>query len=1288
MSNGGGPPSSDGIDSFLKAIAADQSPASERVWDSGHLIHGGGDGRFRVVRRLGEGGMGVVYEAIDRTSGERVALKTIRRSSAEAMRRFKREFRLAQDLHHPNLVQLGELFAEGQQLFFTMELIDGQDFLEWVRPMDGSGHATVLSPSRASTETDPAHVSRRATTLVHHGQLDERRLRDAFLQLSEGLVALHAANRVHRDLKPSNVRVDADGRVVILDFGLVVERDSALQSTDHHVVGTPEYMSPEQAAAKPAGPASDWYAAGVMLFEALTGRVPFHGVALTVLLEKQRTEPPSPQSIVPNLPDDLCDLCERLLRFEPTARPSGRDVIGMLGGQRPRVREATSSAPSQPAPPILGRDAEMTFLSKAASDARSAPVTVLVDGESGVGKSSLVRRFCEHVTSSDPRAVVLAGRCYERDSTPYKAFDGVIDSLTRWMARLPRDEAALLMPRRATALSRIFPTLRRVPALAMLPISPHEATLEPQELRRIAFLALRELLGAAADRGPLFLVIDDLQWGDADSLSLLAEVLRPPEAPAVLLLATTRVTVDAAAVPEPVKLASELPGDVRRLHVDRLAHDVARELTQVLLDAAGAPVTQRTVEAIATDAGGHPLFIAELVRHAATARQGEASPAPLLDDVLWQRVQQLDDGARAVVQLAAVAGTPLPHEVLAEASGLSRAEFARQLSALRVANLVRTSGGRGSDHIEPYHDRVRETVLGRMGASDRSAAHRTLAIALEAAPATDPQQLASHWLASGDSARASKYAADAARKAADALAFDRAADLFELALRTCDPDDQTRGSLLADQADALANVGRSALAARSYAAAAGLSNAADALELRRRSAEQLLRSGHIDEGLAAIAAVLQSVGLRLPKARPWALVQLVFWRFLLRVRGEGVTLRDASLRAPRALIRIDTCWSVGAGLACVDTIMGACFHARALYESLREGDQFRVARSLAAEAAYLATYGPTTAKRFDALQKRATELAGDPPPAYLRAWLTVNPGFSRFFRGYFADGLKAFDRSAEIVRECPGSAWELAQVQFLALEALGYMGEISEVSHRIDEYLKEAAQRGDMYSRVLFRVTSGAKFSLLALDKPDQLRRAVRESLHEWSRAGFHLVHLHCAHARCDADLYTGHRKRAWTRIEATWPAMRRSLLLFVPAIRIPALDARARCALAMAQGARKRGPLLRKVSRWARAIASHGICWAAGLAGVLKAGVASLRGDRRRAVAELRAAIGSLEESGMALHVAVARRRLGALLGGEEGAALVSASREWMASRGIVHPDKLADVYAPGAYEDAVDRG
>lgn len=202
-----------------------------------------GTERFAVVRPLGEGGMGVVYEVRDRDRELYLALKCLRDLGASEALRFKAEFRALRDVRHPNLVRLDELFEEDGQYFFTMELVDGVDFLAHVRGTADASRTGSTSGSASSREAMETVVGRKApTTTVEAAPpepeaspatptYDEARLRSALVQLALGLDALHRAGLVHRDVKPSNLLVDRTGRLVILDFGVVAELSEGNESS-------------------------------------------------------------------------------------------------------------------------------------------------------------------------------------------------------------------------------------------------------------------------------------------------------------------------------------------------------------------------------------------------------------------------------------------------------------------------------------------------------------------------------------------------------------------------------------------------------------------------------------------------------------------------------------------------------------------------------------------------------------------------------------------------------------------------------------------------------------------------------------------------------------------------------------------------------------------------------------------------------------------------------------------------------------------------------------------------
>jgi serine/threonine protein kinase len=523
-------------------------------------------GRFEIRRRLGEGGMGVVYEALDQKRNLPVALKTVTRLDASGLYRLKAEFRALAGVVHPNLVRLHDLVADADGCFFTMDLVPGRPFLDHVR----EDSSAALARTQAAG-VDPA-LDKTESAIPVGGRFLEEPLRDALRQLAAGVAAIHAEKKLHRDLKPSNVLVTPEGRLVILDFGLVsTQAERPIGETAEEVIaGTPAYMAPEQVDGG-AVPASDWYAVGVMLYEALTGELPFTGSMRQILAAKLTKDPPSPAQRCSGVPQDLDALCRSLLAPDAAHRSSGDAILRVLGhGSGPLL----SSSPADTSL-FLGRSQEMRRLEDALpSSGSSAPALVLVCGPSGVGKTVLVQRFLSESWASGAltlagRCYELAGRCYERELIPFKALDGIVDALGRHLRTLPAGAAGELIPRDVHALARLFPTLRRVDAIANTGARGAD-DVDQHTVRRRAFHALKELFTKLCDRQSVVVFIDDLQWADADSAALLEALMGLPEPPPVLYVASYRDEEEESEVVRRVSAPQGSSLDVQRIRVGPL----------------------------------------------------------------------------------------------------------------------------------------------------------------------------------------------------------------------------------------------------------------------------------------------------------------------------------------------------------------------------------------------------------------------------------------------------------------------------------------------------------------------------------------------------------------------------------------------------------------------------------------------------------------------------------------------------------------------------------------------
>ena len=1239
----------------------------------------GGTERFRILRQIGEGGMGVVYEAHDQERNCRVALKTLRTREPRAILRLKHEFRALRDLQHPNLVSFGELFESAGNWFFTMELVHGVDLLSW---------AGVATPERMNSVSTirVTHTTMVGERSKNDGAtaprppnasapiLDDGRLREGLRQLARGLIALHDAGKVHRDIKPSNILVTAEPRVVLLDFGLVSDLLDDARESDNEVAGTLFFMAPEQTTPNPVGPPADWYAVGVLLYVALTGRPPLVG-ARDVLIELKRTcEPPPPRSIAPDVPADLNLLCMELLQIDPARRPSGLEVLRRLGAEPASLpNRATSTTEA----PFVGRDQQLGELRRAFEDSRAGrAVTVLVHGESGVGKTTLVRRFADELVRDEKGAVVLKGRCYERESVPYKAIDEVVDGLSRHLRRLPEVDAAALLPRMASLLTHVFPVLLDVEPFAAAPRLQHELT-DPQELRARVFAALRELLTRLSDRHPVVLMIDDLQWADADSLALLAEVLRPPMPPTLLLIGTVRTVSEPAVTQRAFDSWAPLLADPRHVWLQNLPRAEARLLVGLL---AAAPDAEGRVDvdAIAEESEGHPLFIDVLIRHRLS--HGNTATEPRLEEALWERVNALDLAERRVLEVVAVAGRPLSQALVARAAGLDLGQFSEAAAHLRRANFVRTEGVRSTDAMEPYHDRVRAAVHDNLSAARLAQCHKRLALAMEASGSDDSEALAVHWEGAGEPSRAAGYAVIAAARAAKALAFDRAAELYRTALVTHPFEASKEREIRTLLAEALANAGRSAEAAEAFRAACALAKGPDALDLTRRAAEQLLISGRIAEGLAEVDPVLAAAGLRLPTTSRRALFALLIRRARIRLRGVGFRERHAADVAPSVLKLIDLTFSVSQGLVWVDVIRGAEFQTRHVLLALKAGEPYRLARALAIEAGFAATSGgrgPRRAARLIEIAQALAEKCGQPQAL---GFFLAASGFAALAQGHWREARDLNERAETIFAErCTGNHWELAFARTNLLWGMNMLGTLGDLGRRGFKHADMALGRGDLFARASM-ICGPVSLAYLAQDDPEAAALEVDGAIAHWSGQEFYLQHLYAEVARSNCSLYVGEPERAYRRMVETWPRLRRSFLLHFQITRIQVLEVRARAAAAFALVARgaQQKRLFAETERLARQLEAERFPFCRAVATLLRAEQALGRGDNERASTLLSDAALALDASEMWAYAAAARRRRGLLIGGDEGRGLVASAEQRLVELGVHNPARLAIVYAP----------
>jgi serine/threonine protein kinase len=1268
-----------------------------------------GTPRFEVLRSAGAGGMGEVYEVFDHERRVRVALKRLPRLEARALYLFKQEFRALADVVHPNLATLYELIAHDGDWFLTMEFVDGVDFLRYVRngppplspaPGDVSGTSTISSSPNTATERrtiflqpgstdDLSSPPREATPAQPLDRPDQiARLRAALAQLVDGLLALHAAGKLHRDIKPSNILVTAEGRVVVLDFGLVQEL-APRAPPDDEVAGTPAYMSPEQAAGRTLSPASDWYAVGVILFQALTGQRPWLGRQGFISPKRTGGARDLPQrtvregwSFTPNAPPDLKELCERLLEHDPRARLLGpviRDYLREPSASSPVAFQRT--APAVPQPVFIGRESQLAALGEAVARAEAGrTVIVHIHGLSGVGKSWLLQHFLDGLGPLGD-VLVLTGRCYERESVPYKALDGLIDALCGYLQRLPQADLTALMPTDAGALARLFPVLRRVEAVLDAEARDYA---DPRELRRRAFAVLRELLTRLGQRRRLVLAIDDLQWGDVDSVPLLTDLLAAPDPPRLCLILAYRREYAATSSNLRALLdalvATEATLERREVAVEPFSGEDARQLALALLGGR-TPETLVQAEAIACESGGNPYFVQEIVQYLREGHSvvppGEGGAPFTLETVLTERVRCLPRPAQRLLEVVAVAGEPLRQREACDAAELA-ADDLSAMTHLRAAHLIRSTGPGDQDEIHTYHDRIRETVCSNLEPAALETCHGRLARVLEQTARADAETLAIHFKGAGLGEKAGHYYQIAGDEAARALAFQRAARLYGQALDVRPLSGAPALEVQTHLAQALANAGLPPQAGDAYRAAASLARGHSAQRLHEQAAIQYLFSGYMDEGLAELRTVFRSAGLSYPRTKTQALVEFVWRSVWLRLRGLNFDARSEAQVPTSQLLLVDLLLMAAGCVGNYDFARSLSFAVHAALLALRAGEPGRIAQTVALLAMRESTGGSGSRRRAEQSLEVAAQALGQSPSALREGTVLSARGLAAYFAGDFRGGLRYSALAEEIFRDrCTGTAFNLAVARTYMLFSLLFLGRIAELRRLAPALVTDALERGDR-TFVAMHQAFVISFLHLADDAPGQARDASAQARAAWHGREFHILQTLIMLARVRSELYEGRGQAAWNYICGQWGKWTRSLNIFVQSAAIEMRYSRALCAVAAADGSPRPVAFYRRAQRDADWLERQGTARTSPMAALLRVASAGHNaGDFARAAA-VEAAASAFEQEGMELYAVATRRRLGEAVGGESGRNLIRQADAWMTAQTIKNPSRLAAILVP----------
>jgi hypothetical protein len=590
--------------------------------------------------------------------------------------------------------------------------------------------------------------------------------------------------------------------------------------------------------------------------------------------------------------------------------------------------------------------------------------------------------------------------------------------------------------------------------------------------------------------------------------------------------------------------------------------------------------------------------------------------------------------------------------------------------------------------VDVRHDRLRELVSRNIDDDTRRRHHLALAAVFEAREGK-PEVIATHYQGAGELPRAARYWLAAADDSAKALTFHKAADFYNRALKRAQLEPAERRRVELRRAEMLAYAGEGGLAAQLYLTIAHGVSREEAIELRRRAAEQLLLSGRIQEGLRVIEEVLRAT--RLPRTRSGkrAIPSLVVGRVRLRLRGLRYRLRAEADLPREELARLDVAWTIACSMGFVDYIRGADFQNRHLLLALRAGEPRRLMRALALEALNAAAPARGSRRRTDLLLRVSESLVDKTPDRdNALGLLSLARGVAAYLHSDTKQAVIHCNEAVEtLAARCAGAVWERVTAQRFLIAALFNSGQLGRLSEVVPPLLAEAEGTANLYAKQFFRGGYSVA-TWLVRDDVAEARRQLALAADEWRSETYQLPEYNRLVGQTYIDLYDGEPERAAAAMHHHWRHVEEAQLLRIAIVRVQMWHLRAAASVAAAAAAACRGEVIaaehfRNDARKSVAVLRRDpLRRAHPLAALVDAAISLADGRRREAQAKLEHAAESFDEQGMLLYAAAARLRMGEVSRTDVGRDLAARARERFVAQKILDPAKMCTMLAPGFLE------
>lgn len=804
-----------------KETLLERSKASPSPWNEGDCLDG-----FLLEKKLGSGSSGVVFRVFDTKTERRCALKLLKSCSPDELLRNKLGFRRMMPIAHPNLLRVDRIYQLGSYIALSMEEVKGVTFSEAVKEY---------------RQLDSVQAYRRLLSLMR--------------DFATGLDVMHSHELLHRDIKPDNLMVDESGRGRIIDYGLVESfgLNRGAGGGSNFLVGTPHFFPPEVICTQQYLPAGDIFSLGISMLEAIYDLQPEskeQHSGLERSRKNQRADAEQIEAAIRTLPDSvpgvILDACREMLEQEPCDRPTAM-ALSRLG------MSVTHSVSWHKQEPLIGRRNECGKLFNWVEDVFNGELGRFhITGPAGIGKTRLLDEVVDYIEGKKWGQVFRA-RCRLREDHPLQAFDQICDAVAnRYM--LDDREVMTLDHVSVELLKGVFPVLGNV-----LQPNMRISLNETPSVGMDKFIAATRLTKQLRQVGPLFLVIDDSQWADRDTLNLLDQ-LQSAVGDAGLGIITASLEES-----DPQRALATHTLNLNPLNLEESLAMIKRAADRWNVDLSDAMLNE-----LALSAQGSPFRLQQLTDElrpggavasltADSLAADDVTALPSLDCIWKQRLDRLSDEARGILIYVVTSGGYVSTQQLGELTCQGETVDVA-ISELSQQGLV-IDEATGGECITIFHDRVTGELIANLPQQDVQLAHQAWAALLmeQRDSGLLAARIAGHLFAANEPAIAVPHAITAAQDAERRLAMTEAGRWYGQVIAQV--DDSEKVMFLRKAARCYAAATLPVEASLYYQELSTLVDGDESIECRLMATSLLLRCGRletIEDQLYELAVMLDA----------------------------------------------------------------------------------------------------------------------------------------------------------------------------------------------------------------------------------------------------------------------------------------------------------------------------------------------------------------------------------------------------------------------------------------------